>query len=480
MLLFDHSLKVEYGMRKTALSTGINIITNSRKLKIKAYSLWQMYDILRALQESIKNCPYIKLNRFISFAPNHPSSSYCKWFIDAQGYFSEIYEDLNKAKEDVYITDWWLSPELYLKRPVSESINQESRLDRVLNKIASNGIRIHIIVYKEVSFVLANNSLHTHKYLESLNSNIKVLRHPPDFISFWSHHEKMIIIDQEIGYLGGLDLCFGRMDNNKHVLADTEEEEAFFPGIDYSNSRISDFINVKNFEKSLIDRKTTPRLPWHDIAIKVIGDPVKDMVRHFIQYWNFARLDTDRKHEKTLVDINKKKTAKKPKTALKKFGKNFSYYIKDKLKHVEESLPIKILPKGKILNLKASWKDFDSDREMMQNTDWKLKAVTEEDDANENERKLDYYLNQKSIKENSGIETLGKFSIEGIEENLGKNLPNSYFKKFYANNSENEDFKGFFANNTNNEEEIKQENNDSIEEKEFVFKKKKKIIVLFF
>lgn len=31
-------------------------------------------------------------------------------------------------------------------------------------------------------------------------------------VLFWSHHEKLVLIDNRIAYMGGLDLCFGRWD----------------------------------------------------------------------------------------------------------------------------------------------------------------------------------------------------------------------------------------------------------------------------
>ena len=43
-----------------------------------------------------------------------------------------------------------------------------------------------------------------------LNKNIIVIKHPYEVVNFWSHHEKMAVIDNEILFLGGLDLCFGR------------------------------------------------------------------------------------------------------------------------------------------------------------------------------------------------------------------------------------------------------------------------------
>ena len=62
----------------------------------------------------------------------------------------------------------------------------------------------------------------TMSYLSSLSANIKILCHPNYvFIPFlWSHHEKIVIIDQKIAFLGGLDIGYGRMDDKFHKLAD--------------------------------------------------------------------------------------------------------------------------------------------------------------------------------------------------------------------------------------------------------------------
>jgi phospholipase D1/2 len=108
-----------------------------------------------------------------------------------------------------------------------------------------------ILVYNEPTLALNNDSYHTKTHLESLSRNIKVLRHPGQKIPYlWSHHEKLVVIDQKVGFMGGLDLCFGRMDSNEHYLFDqayeTSDKTAHdWPGIDYSNSRVKDFYNVK-------------------------------------------------------------------------------------------------------------------------------------------------------------------------------------------------------------------------------------------
>ena len=33
---------------------------------------------------------------------------------------------------------------------------------------------------------------------------------------FWAHHEKLVIIDQSLAFVGGIDLCYGRWDDEQH------------------------------------------------------------------------------------------------------------------------------------------------------------------------------------------------------------------------------------------------------------------------
>lgn len=279
ILFFDSSFQIEYGNKYTNSTKGIILTASSRKLHLQALNFLQFYDIINSLKEACNACPYTQINRFLSFSPTRVNEAYCKWYIDAEDYYNDIYEVVQRAKEEIFIADWWLSPELYLKRPVSENLNQESRIDRVLLKAAEEGVRVNIIIYKEVTLALTNNSYYTKHKLEKMHRNIKVLRHPKDMIFLWSHHEKLFIVDQEIAFLGGLDLCYGRFDNQAHKLKDISSEnnqnfDGMFPGIDYYNVRIVDFDNVKNFTQPTIDKTKDPRMPWHDIAIRIIGEPV--------------------------------------------------------------------------------------------------------------------------------------------------------------------------------------------------------------
>lgn len=220
---------------------------------------------------------------------------------------------LEKAKETIYIEDWWLSPELFLRRP--PYYNQEWRLDRVLKRRAEAGVKIYVIVYKEVEQAVSCNSAHTKHALNELcppgapgHGNITVLRHPDhnvfenagDMTFYWAHHEKFIVIDFELAFIGGLDLCFGRWDNRQHPLSDVHPagvQNEMFPGQDFNNNRIMDFKSVDDWKSNELSKADYGRMPWHDVAMGVIGDCVYDIAEHFVLRWNFVKRDKYKRTE---------------------------------------------------------------------------------------------------------------------------------------------------------------------------------------
>ena len=37
----------------------------------------------------------------------------------------------------------------------------------------------------------------------------------------------------------------------------------------------------------MYDRTKVPRMPWHDVAMHIVGQPARDLCRHFVQRWNY-------------------------------------------------------------------------------------------------------------------------------------------------------------------------------------------------
>ncbi|KAI9435046.1 phospholipase D/nuclease [Lactarius indigo] len=230
-------------------------------------------------------------HRFGSFA-NERAQNAVKWHIDGHDYFYALSEMLDSARECIFILDWWLTPELYLRRP--PAYHPEWRLDRILKRKAEQGVKIYVIVYKEVTQTMSMSSSHTKKALEALHPNIACMRHPDhigskDNVEFWSHHEKVVVVDNHRACIGGLDICFGRWDTQNHPLADahpTDFSRTLFPGQDYNNARILDFQNVCNYVSGTISVLESPRMPWHDVHMTIDGPVVLDIVQHFVERWN--------------------------------------------------------------------------------------------------------------------------------------------------------------------------------------------------
>lgn len=111
-----------------------------------------------------------------------------------------------------------------------------------------------------------------------------------DAILYWAHHEKLLLVDGQLAFMGGLDLCFGRWDTHAHPIADshpTDVKAGLFPGQDYNNARIYDFQNVDQYNKNLLDRTISSRMGWSDLSFCIRGPMVEDLRAHFAQRWNF-------------------------------------------------------------------------------------------------------------------------------------------------------------------------------------------------
>lgn len=63
-------------------------------------------------------------------------------------YFGTDYPSRVYLTHMTLVKDWWLTPELYLRRP--PAYYPEWRLDRILKRKAEQGVKVYVIVYKEV------------------------------------------------------------------------------------------------------------------------------------------------------------------------------------------------------------------------------------------------------------------------------------------------------------------------------------------
>jgi phospholipase D1/2 len=280
----------------------LKLITSERKVKLWARDQHLIRQFEESITDMLKMTPWHQRNRFDSFAPIR-TGVFAQWLVDGRDYMWNVSRAINMAREVIYIHDWWLSPELYMRRPAC--ISQKWRLDRLLQKKAKEGVKIFVIVYRNVEAAMPIDSEYTKFSLLNLHPNIFVQRSPHQFKKnqfFFAHHEKICVVDHDMAFVGGIDLCFGRWDSPQHRLADDKptgfelDEQPkdadhcqLWPGKDYSNPRVQDFFSLREPYKEMYDRTKVPRMPWHDVAMQIVGQPARDLTRHFIQRWNYVR-----------------------------------------------------------------------------------------------------------------------------------------------------------------------------------------------
>ena len=129
-----------------------------------------------------------------------------------------VAEALENAKTRIFITDWQISPRLYLKRPFCPDAGCRIpdpywRFDEIIKRKANQGVRIYFLIYQDP----ANMGLRNYEagqFLRRFNrepdaehGNIFCLTHPTsEGPLIWAHHEKLVVCDEKVAFVSGIDL----------------------------------------------------------------------------------------------------------------------------------------------------------------------------------------------------------------------------------------------------------------------------------
>lgn len=100
----------------------IEIGNPHRKIEIKGEHNREMLDWMEQFEKMKSSSPWLTSHRFGSFAPERDDAK-VRYYVDGKDYFHAVSDAILAAKTEIYIADWWLSPEL-----VRISINSVPRL----------------------------------------------------------------------------------------------------------------------------------------------------------------------------------------------------------------------------------------------------------------------------------------------------------------------------------------------------------------
>eukprot|EP00727_Mastigamoeba_balamuthi_P009368 m51a1_g5053 hypothetical protein (930) ;mRNA; f:70180-74210 len=260
----------------------------------RQFSAKTRQEMHRWIHTILKNSREPDDNGLSSYSPPRimpTSTDSVTFYVDGEDYFGAVEDAIRGAEEEVMVCGWFLCPSLYLRRGPGATVYD--RLDYVLAQQARRGVRVYVLLWNEPKIAFELRSEWAVSRLSEAGANIVVLRHPPTFPLYWSHHQKLVVVDQRAAYLGGLDLAFGRWDTPQHALADPCALSTRWPGKDYYNSSFSEMAGLDRPDDTALDRANVPRMPWHDVCVRVTGDVARDTAWNFIQRWHHHLRDNE-------------------------------------------------------------------------------------------------------------------------------------------------------------------------------------------
>ncbi|PIK44648.1 putative phospholipase D1 isoform X4 [Apostichopus japonicus] len=133
VMLFDKSFSAQCGKEDTGRSKCLVISNQHRTLRVRCTSKLAAREWMVEILKAAKGSEYCQAHQHGSFAPVR-MQTFAHWFADGELYFQSIADTLEAAQEEIFITDWWFNPDIYLKRPAVEG--NKWKVDELLKRKA--------------------------------------------------------------------------------------------------------------------------------------------------------------------------------------------------------------------------------------------------------------------------------------------------------------------------------------------------------
>jgi phosphatidylserine/phosphatidylglycerophosphate/cardiolipin synthase-like enzyme len=183
--------------------------------------------------------------------------------VDAESYYASFCQAALAARRYIYITGWQFDTQARLLRPDPGSPPPHPiELLPFLNHLceATPALEIYITAWDySVVYALEREWLQKLRFDFQSHSRVhfEFLNHPEPG---GCHHQKLVIVDGQVAFVGGLDLCDSRWDTREH----------------------------KKHDPARIDTHGRPYKPFHDIQVALEGPVVGALQQLFLDGWTMA------------------------------------------------------------------------------------------------------------------------------------------------------------------------------------------------
>ncbi len=171
-------------------------------------------------------------------------------------YFEQLYRALadTKAGDTVSFTDWRGDPDTVLA--------QGEEFADILARIATEGVAVRGLVWRSHPEIAGFQLEHHQELAARVDRAGGLILLDERVRSAGSHHQKLVLIRRaggaDVAFVGGIDLCYGRRDDRRH-LGDPRPDE--------------------------LDQRYGPTPPWHDIQLRIEGPAIGDLDLTFRERW---------------------------------------------------------------------------------------------------------------------------------------------------------------------------------------------------
>ena len=156
------------------------------------------------------------------FAPKR-SGNEVNFFTTGEDYFKDVAAAISEARESIFITGWQINHDVLLddKRTLWQHLHQ------ALSDTPT--LKVHVMPWLSPTASVGTCDFETMLAIFQLNAGLE--NGPRAFCTpaiqqsdmsglgaTFSHHQKSVVIDNRIGYVGGIDLAYGRRDDNNFSL----------------------------------------------------------------------------------------------------------------------------------------------------------------------------------------------------------------------------------------------------------------------
>jgi len=179
--------------------------------------------------------------------------------VDARDYYRAFYRAARRARQYIAILGWQFDSDVALLRGGdAQGVKGETRMLPLLRELCLNNpeLQVHILAW-DFSLLLALEREWMQQLLFNWHSERISFRFDASAPLSGAHHQKLVLIDGQLAFAGGMDICDCRWDDRSHPAS--------------SSLRC--------------DSGRDPHGPYHDVQAVLTGPVVRPLVELFEARW---------------------------------------------------------------------------------------------------------------------------------------------------------------------------------------------------